>query len=329
MKRLIRILLRTGTVLSLILCVAAWARSYRARDILSWSLATPRMRLGIGTYRGGLFAGVTTRVGTNDSLLPPGWRWNRHPPVGYVEAGGAQGSLFNRFGFALADDRYRHALYRVPVLVHRAVVGGAAVRRARLAPANPRRPWALLHLRLRPPRHARPLPGVRYNSGVTKRLLRILLNAVMVVSLLVCVATLVLWVRSYSVSESLTWRWFPNPGQRMPMRMLEVRSHGGEVTGNRWDLGAGQWSSLPPAQFVDQVNLRFPRPLYGRGMGSGTLPYAKYPHWCIALTFAALAAVAWYFRRAPTVRGGCCPACGYDLRATPDRCPECGTIPTR
>jgi hypothetical protein len=52
----------------------------------------------------------------------------------------------------------------------------------------------------------------------------------------------------------------------------------------------------------------------------------RVPLWLVALTFLAGGVPGLLaLRRRLRPAAGLCPACGYDLRATPDRCPECGT----
>jgi hypothetical protein len=53
------------------------------------------------------------------------------------------------------------------------------------------------------------------------------------------------------------------------------------------------------------------------------------PMWLLAIAFGILPTayfVRW-IRRIRQFPPGHCLQCGYDLRATPNRCPECGTIP--
>jgi hypothetical protein len=61
--------------------------------------------------------------------------------------------------------------------------------------------------------------------------------------------------------------------------------------------------------------------------GGGWIRHAFYaPHWSVVLILAA-APAAWVFarlRNSNRAKTGQCRVCGYDLRATPDRCPECG-----
>ena len=54
------------------------------------------------------------------------------------------------------------------------------------------------------------------------------------------------------------------------------------------------------------------------------------PYWAIGLTLALLSLVSIRRLSAPRRRekqalARLCTSCGYDLRASPDRCPECGT----
>jgi hypothetical protein len=64
-----------------------------------------------------------------------------------------------------------------------------------------------------------------------------------------------------------------------------------------------------------------------------TAYYLAVPCWMPAVLFALLPAdrcwaTARQMRRRRRRRSGLCQDCGYDLRATPDRCPECGQVPS-
>ncbi|CAN5366503.1 hypothetical protein BH09PLA1_BH09PLA1_34990 [soil metagenome] len=158
------------------------------------------------------------------------------------------------------------------------------------------------------------------------------------ISLFLCVAAISLWVRSYWFDETITH--FPRQtsiaaaqptfdqatwgSARSTRGWLVLERHdrlegvGYEFYAPRtraWDYEVSSPASLP-AQFAPG---RFVRPL-------AEYSWFALPHWSLTLLFAILPAFAFVrvIRARRAHRLGLCPFCGYDLRATPDRCPECG-----
>jgi hypothetical protein len=96
----------------------------------------------------------------------------------------------------------------------------------------------------------------------------------------------------------------------------------------------GWQTTRVPELLNDERQRRF---LYrGRELHGWQWAVAKYaresfviqPPWLIVTLRLSLAFGEWEKRKLARWRlsRGLCPACGYDLRATPDRCPECGTV---
>jgi hypothetical protein len=148
---------------------------------------------------------------------------------------------------------------------------------------------------------------------------RRLLEFLTVPSLLLCMAVLALAVRSYWRTDAA---WYANE-----RGTFGVNSETGRVL-LVWGEGP-----FPPLGF-DAYSGPHRAPLWHgvkhlvvfRAFESGDQSRAvQVPHWFVAALAAVPPALWLRRRRADRRRAGLCMRCSYDLRASPDRCPECGT----
>jgi hypothetical protein len=153
-----------------------------------------------------------------------------------------------------------------------------------------------------------------------------LLNAATAVSLALCPATLRVWASNVIVM----CRW--DVGSPEFKRNVSLGSFGGRLA-----LGMGR----SPAEIPSGVGW------YPAGWHPLSLSTARFdvlgfalwrdpplgwalavPGWLVPLLFALLpgSRLLRTYRLRRAERRGRCPDCGYDLRATPARCPECGRV---
>ncbi|HEX2971638.1 MAG TPA: zinc ribbon domain-containing protein [Tepidisphaeraceae bacterium] len=181
-------------------------------------------------------------------------------------------------------------------------------------------------------------------------------------SLLLCLAWLALWLRSYWIMDRaclhrFSGGWRPSfPGEILgpgdvryrattndaAHTSLELTSVAGvcHIELRRSTVAAGEAITLAPIQrgyhrtAVDYSGLIWRRLLLfefnrerPQTTNAGTLGGIELfiPHWPLVLLFAILPSIWFYRLHRHRLRPGFCPTCGYDLRASTDRCPECGT----
>jgi hypothetical protein len=124
-----------------------------------------------------------------------------------------------------------------------------------------------------------------------------------------------------------------DPNDTFPLWAVQIsfRSMGGTLSREKW----GFYGKALPTPGLSSA-WRYESGVYSRkspvfagyrGVAfSGR--YSGLPDWLFVVIFAILP--LWrarlLLRRRRSVPPGTCAVCGYDLRATPERCPECGIV---
>jgi hypothetical protein len=188
--------------------------------------------------------------------------------------------------------------------------------------------------------------------------LRILRVILLTILLIICAASVALWIRSYRQADLLAYiDQVALPASEPDVRKnvdtnWNVRSTAGVIfieysrTAERSDVNprilrvvpvANGWHyrtySNPTAD--EHASYRLFNVLgFEIGWLTRDAPRSRsvvravrLPYWMLFAISAMVPAIAAHrrFRRHVVVPGRCA-TCGYDLRATPDRCPECGTV---
>jgi hypothetical protein len=155
-----------------------------------------------------------------------------------------------------------------------------------------------------------------------KRLGRWFFNFAVGLSLVTCIAWLALW--SGNLAPRRGWGFWEFPHRPASAHLA--------VGPDRFGLGF-YWISPPrdrgPSGFKSFAGFHVQWFQATIGSGPAFMRILIVPSWFAIPLLAALPA-AWLIRsrrarrRAYRQEHGLCCGCGYDLRATPDRCPECG-----
>jgi hypothetical protein len=167
-----------------------------------------------------------------------------------------------------------------------------------------------------------------------RRILRLLFNAATVISLLLWAVVTVFWIRSTVVAE----HWSLDRGASGITYQIGLHYGGLNLSKSRWNSVARRRSTgwthvaMRRDEYPEDYRAYFRAWTWfefkgGDGGWDHYFVYLRIPFWFMFLATILLPAAALrrHINRRRHTIAGVCRKCGYDLRATPDRCPECGT----